>query len=155
MMKLADALQRDFDTAHADCGLTHKQIANAYDKSPTSSWPYELLRGNVPFTLPMVQMWVSLTGARNFMVWMGEQTDHFVAPIPHGDARSDTAHVLQEFSEYLQTTARAVADGVVTRDEIADIEREAHEACSAIMAEVEALRRQAMTARKTTLRAVK
>lgn len=51
-----------------------------------------------------------------------------------------TARSMREFAEYLQTVADSGRDGVVTEEEAAQIEREAHECIEAILTHVKTLK---------------
>jgi hypothetical protein len=147
MQGLSEALAADFKAAQKERGMSAAKVANAFDKSPTSSWPYQLLEGNVPFTLPMVQMWHSLTGARHFMRWVGDLCDHVVAPKPAAKRSANTARSLHAYADYLTEISKADADGKISDQEAHDIEARGMEVMSAILGDVEYYRERAKAAR--------
>lgn len=147
MQGLSEALAADFKASQKDRGLSAAKVANAFDKSPTSSWPYQLLEGNVPFTLAMVQMWHSLTGARYFMNWIGDLCQHVVAPKPCAKRSTHTARSLHAYADYLTEIAKADADGTITEQEAENIEARGMEHMSAILGEIEYYRERAKASR--------
>lgn len=152
---LKEALRADFEHAQAAHGVSAAMIATAFGKSPTSSWPYQLINAEAPFTLPMVSTWCGLTDGVNLMKWLAGER-FIVAEIPEPHKRSHTANTIREFAEFLDASAAAVEDGHVNPDEYKRIEREAMEAVSAIIAELYAIRHRVSLApknRKKTLRA--
>lgn len=152
---LKEALRADFEHAKEAHTISAAMIATAFGKSPTSSWPYQLMDAEAPFTLPMVSTWCGLTDGVNLMRWLAG--DRFiVAEVPEPHKCSHTANTIREFAEFLDVTAVAIEDGRVTPDEYRRIESEAMEAVSAIIAEIHAIRHSvsvAPTNRKKTLRA--
>lgn len=142
MLGLAKALKADFKEAQGRDGVTAPMVANAYGKSPTSAWPYELQNGHAPFDLTMVRTWVDLTGARNFMRWIGGVCRHVVFPLADLPAGKHTASAVREFGEYLETVGEATSDGVITPEEFARLESEGQEAMGAIWASIEYYRAQ-------------
>ena len=155
MTGLAEALEADFKAAQKSKGLSAEQICIAYDKSPTSTWAYQLCQGNVPFTIAMVPMWKSLTGADHYMRWMGEITDHVVAPIPSMNRRENTADSILRFGEFLKATAKAAADGKTTEDEYREIESRSRRVMSQILGEVHYYREDAMECRSSRVSKLK
>lgn len=137
MYELAEALTKDFNEAKQRRGLTAPMVANQFEKSPTSSWPYQLQSGDVPFTLAMVYGWYLLTGARHFMRYMGRITKHVVFPLADLPQDRSTASVVTEFGQYLEEVGKANADGIIEPDEFQRMEREALEAMGAIHADLE------------------
>lgn len=147
MNGLAEALERDFKAAQKSRGLSAEQVCIAYDKSPTSTWAYQLCQGKVPFTLAMVHMWHSLTGARHFMRWIADLCNHVVAPKPDAKRSTHTARSLHAYADYLTEISKADADGKISDQEAADIEARGMELMSAILGEMEYYRERAKACR--------
>lgn len=155
MNGMAEALDKDFKAAQKARGLSAEQVCIAYDKSPTSTWAYQLVQGKVPFTLAMVPMWESLTGADNFMIWIGGITKHVVAPMPSENRRENVGRSICRFGEFVVATGIAEADGKITDAECADIEKRSRRVMSQILGEVQHYRdlsKKCRTGRVTKLR---
>lgn len=151
-----DAMHGDFKSGQRDHGLSASRVATVFGKSPGSSWPYQLMDGDVPMSVQMVHSWQDMTGGLHLMRWLAR--DRFiVAPVAAANERTNAAHTIREFAEYLEATVSADADGRISREEMERIDGEAMEAIGAILAEVEGLRRRASESRngrRKTLRAV-
>lgn len=130
-----EAMRADFEKAQAESNLSAARVAVKYGKSPTSSWPYQLMDGDVPFTAFMLDDWIELTGGENLLRALAG-ADYIVARVQPESQRGNAANTVRKFGEYLTTTAQADADGKITRHEYSNIVAEASLAMGAIVSEV-------------------
>jgi hypothetical protein len=156
MHDLRDALRSDFERGQREHGLSAAMVANAFGKSPTSSWPYQLMTCEVPMHVPMIRQWQQLTGGDKLTEWVCGKS-FICTPIIELKRHKSTANTLREFAEFVEATADAQEDGTITAAELERIDRESREAISAILAEVRGFHERAKqdrTGRVRTLREV-
>lgn len=130
-----EAMRADFDKAKNESLLSATRVAVKFGKSPNSSWPYQLMDGDVPFSIFMLDHWIELTGGEYLMRALAG-SDYVVARVQPESQRGNAANTVRKFGEYLATTAQADADGKITHQECADIVKESSLVMGAIVSEV-------------------
>jgi|JI8StandDraft_1071087.scaffolds.fasta_scaffold250084_1 hypothetical protein len=119
--QIAAALQADCD-AGKQSGNGLKTVAAAMDRS--YSWAAEMVRGEQPFPLHKLDVWVSLTGGRNFARWVAEKVDCDLVERDESDLEATAFDAMRESTEAAHVAFAALADGEISDVEIAAYKKE-------------------------------
>ena len=122
---LITALKADLDAAKVD-GNSLKMVAVAMEKS--YSWAAEMVRGEQPFPLAKLDVWVRLTGGRHLAGWVANRAGYDLVERDVIDVETTALQAMGESAEALQAASNALSDGVVTEQELAVYDREMRDA---------------------------
>ena len=123
---LAAALKADYELAKTK-GASAKMIAAELGRS--DSWAYEMIRGEQPFPLKHLDVWVRLTGGINLARWVAEVCNCDLVPrTDMADAETTVLTAMREAMEAVYSAGEAIEDGVVTDDEVRRYREEMDEA---------------------------
>lgn len=126
MFALAAALKADYELAKTK-GASAKMIAAELGRS--DSWTYEMIRGEQPFPLKHLDVWVRLTGGLNLARWVAETSNCDLVPrADMADAETTVLTAMREAMEAVYSAGEAIEDGEVTEEEVQRYREEMSEA---------------------------
>lgn len=126
-------MEKDYQTAQVEYGLSAQRLNVDFGHSPTSSWAYQLIHGDATITLPQLGQWIASTGGRETVRYFAGLAGLGVHPVETKEAvELNIANLGKECNEAAGALFAALEDGVVTDAELNNGLRELDEAEEAI-----------------------
>lgn len=123
------ALRADYKAAQKACGLSARRVSVAFGHSPDSSWPYQVMEGDLSFPVEQLPIWIQITGGEQVLRYLARLGGfELVETDPPDPAEVSIARAGQTANQLIATAFRAVEDGTVDEDELAAVEAAAEEA---------------------------
>ena len=122
---LAEALQADLAAAKTS-GIGLKQVSTEFGRS--YAWAAEMVRGQQPFPLAKMGVWVRLTGGVHLARWVADRAGFELVTRAEDDLETTLVRAVKESSDATQVASSAMLDGEINDAEIAAYEREMGEA---------------------------
>lgn len=115
---MPEALRADFKHAQREHAMSADSLAVEFDKS--REWVYQVIRGEIAFSLVYLRRWCELTGGENLARYLADQMGLLYVPKPQHTEGSVTelTDVMRSNNDSVVACVEVFGDGKITPDEL-------------------------------------